>query len=167
MRVNCSLCSIWNRPNVFYQVFTSKKHTPPVVCTQCCAWRDAHSVCFSWGLKGNKFQWLPGLVLSRSQERAPDISKSCALWLQKPSTPHIFLWARQLTQRAATQERIFTSQSPFSLQIHSLITLYPVQNGRLKDATQNLPVLGQPYKHNSYKSYTSRMSFQENSKCCQ
>lgn len=38
MRVNCSLCSIWNRANVFYQVFTSKKHTPPVVCTQCCAW---------------------------------------------------------------------------------------------------------------------------------
>lgn len=166
MRVNCSLCSIWNRANVFYQVFTSKKHTPPVVCTQCCAWEGCSQCLLQLGTQREQ---IPVAARVGAQQEpgasAWHFQKLCFVTAETKHSSH--LPVSPAANSAATQERIFTSQSPFSLQIHSLITLYPVQNGRLKDATQNLPVLGQPYKHNSYKSYTSRMSFQENSKCCQ
>lgn len=112
------LCSIWNRASVFYQVLTSSRNPHLHLCAfSAMPGRDAHRVCFSWGLKGKAIPGaacLPWLVLGRSQERALDISTSCALWLQKPSTPYIFLQAQQLSQRCATQQRIFvSSQSPF------------------------------------------------------
>lgn len=48
--------------------------------------------------------------------------------------------------------------------IYNLLPLY--QDSRLKDVTQQLPASVHPYKHNSCKYYTSKISFQRNPKWC-
>lgn len=97
-----------------------KKHTPPLACTQCCAWEGCSQSLVQLGTqreagsRGCLPGCLPRSVLSGSRERAPDISKSCALCLQKPSTPHTSRKpsskVRELPHR---QEYLFPLRLPF------------------------------------------------------
>lgn len=149
MWVNCYLCTICNGANLFYQVFTSSRNTHlHLRALSAVPGRDARSVWFSWGLKGKP---APGAAcLAACHARC-----SAGAGSERLTFPKAVLCACRnqalLTlpvSPAAKSESCHTGKSicflsvSLSLQIHSLITLYPVQNRRLKDATQNLPVLG-------------------------